>query len=73
MLLHATDRHRLILCPLQVNRLPWHARGLLLQRMQVRDPHRQMPPLGTRSVDAQGLALLTRWISALPPEKDPTK
>lgn len=49
------------------------AASLLLQRMQVRDPHRQMPPLGTRSVDAQGLALLTRWISALPPEKDPTK
>ena len=46
------------------------AASLLIQRMQVRDPHRQMPPLGTAAADAQGIALLQAWITALPPEKD---
>ncbi|WP_395702073.1 hypothetical protein [Aquabacterium sp.] len=34
----------------------------LLQRMHSRQPQAQMPPLGTRVPDAEGLALLTRWI-----------
>ncbi len=48
----------------------------LLQRMQSRQPQAQMPPLGTRFPDAEGLALLTRWIQhdllAAAPRKEPT-
>lgn len=32
-------------------------------RMASRDPQQQMPPLGTRLADADGLALIERWIS----------
>lgn len=39
--------------------------SLIPQRMRTRDPRLQMPPLGTRSVDAQGLALVERWINTM--------
>jgi cytochrome c553 len=39
------------------------AASLLVQRMRSRDARRQMPPLGTRMADADGLALIERWIS----------
>lgn len=42
------------------------AASLLLARMRSRDPRLQMPPLGTRSVDDAGLALVERWISQQP-------
>jgi len=32
-------------------------------RMQARDPQNQMPPLGTKQVDAAGLQLIAQWIS----------
>jgi mono/diheme cytochrome c family protein len=38
--------------------------SLLVQRMASRDPRRQMPPLGTQQVDAEGLALVRRWIAS---------
>ncbi len=41
--------------------------SLLLLRMRSRQGAVQMPPLGTRQVDADGLALVERWISELPP------
>jgi hypothetical protein len=37
--------------------------SLLVQRMASRDPRIQMPPLGTRIPDADGLVLVRRWIS----------
>lgn len=46
------------------------AHSLLSQRMQSRDPRRQMPPLGTARVDAEGLARVDAWISSLPTDKD---
>lgn len=36
----------------------------LLQRMTSREPFTQMPPLGTRVPDAQGLALVQAWLDA---------
>jgi hypothetical protein len=36
--------------------------SLLLQRMSRRDPISQMPPLGTRVVDTEAVALVERWI-----------
>jgi cytochrome c553 len=53
-----------------------------LRRMGTRDPLQQMPPLGTRLVDTQGLAKLQAWLdqiapaaphtaSAHPPPKEP--
>lgn len=44
--------------------------SLIPQRMRTRDPRLQMPPLGTRSVDAQGLALVERWINAMHANKE---
>lgn len=41
--------------------------SVLLQRMQSRDPRSQMPPLGTAIADAEGLALIRRWIESLSP------
>ena len=38
------------------------AASALLQRMHSRQPQAQMPPLGTRIADEQGLALIERWI-----------
>lgn len=45
------------------------AASLLVARMRSRDPRLQMPPLGTRSVDAAGLALVERWISQQLPKE----
>jgi mono/diheme cytochrome c family protein len=41
--------------------------SLLFQRMSSREPARQMPPLGTRVVDDEALALVGRWITELEP------
>lgn len=43
-----------------------------LRRMATREPTRQMPPLGTRIPDPQGLALLRAWLDELPRRSDPT-
>ncbi|WP_298828434.1 c-type cytochrome domain-containing protein [uncultured Piscinibacter sp.] len=40
--------------------------SLLLQRMATRAPRTRMPPLGTEVPDADGLALVERWITSLP-------
>lgn len=46
---------------LDVGRSPAPVDGaLVLQRAGTRDPYQQMPPLGTREIDAQGLAVLAR-------------
>jgi mono/diheme cytochrome c family protein len=39
----------------------------LYQRMASRDPNVQMPPIGTRVVDASGLATVAEWILSLAP------
>jgi hypothetical protein len=41
------------------------AASALLQRMQVRGPKEQMPPLATEEIDAQGLEIVRRWIASL--------
>lgn len=41
--------------------------SLLALRMQSRHKQVQMPPLGTSVPDAQGLDLVHRWISSIPP------
>jgi hypothetical protein len=46
------------------------ASSVLAARMRTRDPHVQMPPLGTELIDAEGLALIERWI-AHQPRKEP--
>jgi hypothetical protein len=38
-------------------------RGRFLARVGSRDPQRQMPPIGTRHIDSEALALLERWIT----------
>ncbi len=43
---------------------PTHSRAL--QRMSSRDPKEQMPPLATHQVDVEAVALLKRWIEAMP-------
>lgn len=46
--------------------------SLLLQRLQSRQPLRQMPPLGTRVPDDAGIAAVTTWINhPLLSRKDP--
>jgi len=40
-----------------------------VQRMATRDPRRQMPPIGTAVPDADGLALLRRWITQQAPAR----
>ena len=37
--------------------------SLLSLRLRSRQPQAQMPPLGTRVIDAEGLALVERWIA----------
>jgi hypothetical protein len=37
--------------------------SMLIARMASRHPVLQMPPLGTRIVDAEAVALLRRWIA----------
>jgi len=39
--------------------------SVLALRMNSRDPLQQMPPLGTSAVDAEAVALLSRWIEGL--------
>ncbi|HKO93669.1 MAG TPA: hypothetical protein VJU61_21095 [Polyangiaceae bacterium] len=39
----------------------------LIQRMEVRGPKEQMPPLATEEVDAEGVQAVRRWISELAP------
>ncbi len=39
--------------------------SVIALRMNSRDPLQQMPPLGTSAVDAEALALLSRWIESL--------
>jgi len=43
----------------------------VLRRAGTRNPYQQMPPLGTREIDAQGLAVLARHFNLNPPEKSP--
>ena len=40
-----------------------NVRSRFLARVSSRDSQRQMPPLGTRLIDVEALALLERWIS----------
>ncbi|HSW24582.1 MAG TPA: hypothetical protein VLJ62_17610, partial [Burkholderiaceae bacterium] len=47
-------------------------RSVLVARMQSRQPHLQMPPLGTRITDREGLALTQRWIHHLSPVEEKT-
>jgi hypothetical protein len=45
--------------------VPGNARASVLAlRMQSRNALTQMPPLGTSVTDAEGLALITRWIDS---------
>ncbi len=45
---------------------PGHAESsVLTARMRTRNPQMQMPPLGTRQIDTEGLALVERWINHL--------
>jgi hypothetical protein len=37
--------------------------SVLIGRVRSRNPQTQMPPLGTRLIDAEALALLERWIA----------
>jgi len=41
------------------------ARSTVVFRMATRNPVRQMPPLGTKVVDQEGLDLIRRWISGI--------
>ena len=41
------------------------AQSAVVFRMATRNPARQMPPLGTKVVDQEGLALVQRWIADL--------
>ena len=40
-----------------------NVRSRFLARVSSRNPQKQMPPLGTRHIDVEALALLERWIS----------
>ena len=42
------------------------AASALVQRMQVRGPKEQMPPLATEEIDSEGLDIVRRWIANLP-------
>ncbi len=44
------------------------ARSTVVFRMATRNPVRQMPPLGTKVVDQEGLDLIRRWISGMAPD-----
>ena len=47
--------------------------SVLALRMQSRQPQMQMPPLGTDAPDAEGLALITRWINHDLPQPQETQ
>jgi hypothetical protein len=40
--------------------------SVLIARVRSRNPQTQMPPIGTRLIDAEALALLERWITEKP-------
>ena len=40
--------------------------SVLALRMRSRHPQVQMPPIGTRAPDPEGLALIERWIASEP-------
>jgi hypothetical protein len=44
------------------------AGSLLVQRMSSRHASMQMPPLGTSTVDAEAVSLVSSWIRQLPPD-----
>lgn len=46
------------------------ADSVLVARMRSRAPADQMPPLGTRLSDPEGLALVERWIDSLKPSQE---
>ncbi|HLS83426.1 MAG TPA: hypothetical protein VK016_02075 [Arenimonas sp.] len=48
------------------------AASLLPARMRSREPRLRMPPLGTQSVDEQGLALVDHWIATMPSSPPPS-
>ena len=51
--------------------VPGDARAsVLVARMRSRTPADQMPPLGTRLPDPEGLALVERWIDSLEPSQE---
>ena len=45
-------------------------RSVLVARMRSRHLQTQMPPLGTRIADDEGLALVQRWIDQLSPPEE---
>lgn len=45
--------------------------SILVCRVESRDPQVQMPPLATKRVDEQGVALIREWISGLTPTACP--
>jgi hypothetical protein len=46
--------------------------SVLVQRMRSRAPHVQMPPLGTAVPDTAALALIERWVNAMPALEEET-
>ncbi len=38
------------------------SKSAIVYRMNTRDPYRQMPPLGTKIVDTEAVALITKWV-----------
>jgi hypothetical protein len=46
------------------------AAAALPLRLRSREPRLQMPPLGTRLPDPEGLALIERWLANTPPPKE---
>ena len=51
--------------------VPGHREASVIAlRMGSRDPLQQMPPLGTSAVDAEAVALLSRWIESLSSHSD---
>jgi hypothetical protein len=46
------------------------ARSLLLARMHTREPRVQMPPIGTRIPDLEGIERVRQWISDLNPQEN---
>ncbi|HET9155691.1 MAG TPA: hypothetical protein VFN91_03425 [Myxococcaceae bacterium] len=46
-------------------------RSAILVRMLTRDPAQQMPPVATRTVDAEAARRIERWIEELPSEATP--
>ena len=46
--------------------------ALLIAKMRARNPLMRMPPLGVSVPDAEGIALVTRWIQDLPTPPEPS-